>query len=65
MKQLIKCGKLFDGEQEKYFDNVSILVDDEKIISVGQLEIEPEYNVIDLSDKIVTPGLMDIHNHNH
>ena len=64
MKQLIKCGKLFDGEQEKYFDNVSILVDDEKIISVGQLEIEPEYNVIDLSDKIVTPGLMDIHNHN-
>lgn len=64
MKQLIKCGKLFDGEQEKYLENVSILVENEKIISVGQIESDPTYSVIDLSDKVVTPGFMDIHNHN-
>lgn len=66
MKKIIKCGKLFDGEQEKYLENVYVTEEDGKILSVDNMEktFSKGYEVFDLSDKIVTPGLMDIHNHN-
>ncbi|MEG1716729.1 MAG: amidohydrolase family protein [Lachnospiraceae bacterium] len=65
MKKIIKCGKLFDGQQEKYFEKTSILVEDGKIMKVGDSATwDVEAETIDLSDKVVTPGLMEIHNHN-
>lgn len=61
---LIKCGKLFDGVTERYLENQSILVDGETIIQVGDnFEVPEGTTVIDLQDKVVTPGLSDIHTH--
>ncbi len=61
---LLKCGKVFDGINERYFENVELLVDGSKIIKFGTgIEIPEETTIVDLSDKVVTPGLMEIHNH--
>jgi imidazolonepropionase-like amidohydrolase len=60
----IKAGKLFDGRSNTLRENVSILVRGKKIIQVGTgLRIPPGANVIDLSDRVVMPGLIDAHTH--
>jgi len=61
---LIKCGKLFHGENAKILTDVDVLVADDRIVSVG-VEVTATENtkVIDLSDSFVTPGLIDAHVH--
>ena len=65
MKKAIKCGKLFDAVHGKVLEAQVIVVDDKKIEAVMPLsEFKPEtYEVIDLSDKFVLPGLIDCHMH--
>ena len=42
-----------------------VLISDGKIAQVGpNLDVTPATKVIDLSGKIVTPGIIDIHVHN-
>lgn len=64
-KKIINCGRLFDGKNEFYHENVSIVVEHGKIMDIKKIgEIEDkEIEVIDLTNKFVTPGLMEIHNH--
>ena len=52
MKQAIKCGKLFDSQNGKVLEDKVVIIEDKTI-----------YDVIDLSDKFVTPGLTDLHVH--
>ncbi len=60
----IQCGALIDSVDEKVLPEVTIVVSDEKIISVGQLDAIPD-NVarIDLSASYCLPGLIDAHTH--
>lgn len=61
---LLRCGKIFDGIQERYLEQTDILVEGNHILQVEQgIPAEAADRVIDLSDKVVTPGLMEIHNH--
>ncbi|NLJ79253.1 MAG: amidohydrolase family protein [Tissierellia bacterium] len=61
---LIKCGKLFDGIDESLKDDYQVLIEDARIVDVGRDIPFPEYaSIIDLSDYIVTPGLIDAHVH--
>src|ERR1700754_3039204 len=60
----IKTGKLFDGRSDKLQEGVVIVVQANKILQVGKdLVIPSGANVIDLSDLVVMPGLIDAHTH--
>ncbi|NLT57659.1 MAG: amidohydrolase family protein [Clostridiales bacterium] len=65
MKKALKCGKLFDAQAESVLENRLVLVDGKDIVDVLPCpEQLPEgYEVIDLSDRFVMPGLIDAHVH--
>lgn len=62
--KVIKAGSLLDVEKGILIKDQIILVENDKIISVGtKLEIPDDAEVIDLSDYTVLPGLIDCHTH--
>ena len=66
MKRAIKCGKLFDSQNCKVLENKVVIIEDKTIydvIDLREFAQEPDMEVIDLSDKFVTPGLTDLHVH--
>ena len=61
---LIKAGRVFDGEQKVYRNNVDILVDGNRIVDIvprGRRAFRGR--VIDATDKTIIPGLIDSHTH--
>src|SRR5580765_2808733 len=65
-RMAILAGKLLDVKSGKTLTNQVILIDGEKIVSVGAgLDISglPPSQVIDLSHATVLPGLIDAHVH--
>ena len=66
MKQAILCKAILDTEEQKVRQNQVILMEGERITAVedrAAVEIPEEYQVIDLSDHFVMPGLIDAHLH--
>lgn len=65
-KKALKCSKLFDSATGTVMENMIVLVDGNKITDLlpadkaGPLE---DYEIIDLTGKFVTPGLIDCHVH--
>ncbi len=62
---VIHCGKLIDVRNLKVLENMSIIVDGNKITDVAQGYVTPSaaQKVIDLKNSTVMPGLMDMHVH--
>ena len=62
---LIHAGKVFTGTSNSLQDNVTIVVEDNKIKAVkkGFAEAQEGDTVIDLKTSTVMPGLMDMHVH--
>lgn len=62
---VIHAGALFDGTGSDIRENVTIVVEDGIIESVSDGYTDPEGNqmLIDLKDKTVLPGLIDLHVH--
>lgn len=59
---LIKNAKIFTMEEVNY-ENGCILVDDGKILKVGNDISTEGADVIDAAGRIITPGLVDAHSH--
>lgn len=62
---LLHCGRLIDVKTNKVLTEMTITVEGNKIISVEKGYKNPSQGdqVIDLKDKTVMPGLMDMHVH--
>src|SRR5215831_12895069 len=60
----IKCGRLIDGDGGAPVVNAVVIVEDERIKTIGtSVAIPPDAEVIDLSKSTVLPGLIDCHTH--
>lgn len=64
-RTLIHCGSLIDGKNKQLLQQVTIVVEGNKITSIDNGFTKPgaEDKLIDLSKKTVMPGLIDIHVH--
>lgn len=62
---VIHCGKLIDGKSDQVMEEMSIVIDGNTISSVskGYIVFDTLFTLIDLTDKTVMPGLMDMHVH--
>ena len=61
---VLLCGRMFDGVSETLSGPMEILVEKNRITSVGRsVEHPPSAEVIDLSDRTVSPGFIDAHVH--
>ena len=58
------AARVFDGESERAIEDGAVVVEDERIASVGAAtEVSPGTEVYDLSDATLLPGLIDAHVH--
>lgn len=64
-RTIIHAGELFDGESDNIMHEMSIIIEKSRILNVsdGYEKPEPEDTVIDLKNKTVIPGLIDLHVH--
>jgi len=60
----IRAGHLIDGKSDRVLENVLILIEDDKIVSVMPAASAPAgVELIDLSKSTVLPGFIDLHTH--
>lgn len=64
-RTLIYCGQLIDGKADKLRKEMTLIIEGDKIVKVekGYTEAGESDKVVDLKNKTVLPGLMDMHVH--
>jgi len=56
-------ANLFDGVSERVEENVTVLVSDGKIETIGARSVPAGYEVIDVEGNYLMPGMIDVHTH--
>ena len=62
-KTILLCGRLIDVKDKKVIENVSIIVEGNRITEVTNGFINENGKVVNLKNRYVMPGLMDMHVH--
>ena len=62
---VVHAGRLFDGRDSTYQQDVDILVEGHRIKDITPHQDRTDLEVIDASDKVVMPGLFEMHTHQH
>jgi len=64
-KTYLHCGKLIDGVNDEIRSEVTVIVQGDSILSIqpGYAAAPPDAEVVDLKNKTVLPGLIDLHVH--
>src|SRR5207237_3700281 len=65
-RTIIRAGKLLDTKSGKLQSNQLVVMEGDKIVSVGpasEIKPSPSDTLIDLSNATVLPGLIDAHTH--
>lgn len=62
---ILHCGKLIDVKNKAVLENMSVIIEGNKIVDVkqGYVQARPADKLIDLKNRTVMPGLMDMHVH--
>jgi len=61
---IVRAGKILDVKSGKTLTNQTIVIEGDKIVSVGaDTKATPSDTVIDLSAATILPGLIDVHTH--
>lgn len=61
---VLRCGKIFNGVDEKLHSGLDIQIENETITKISpKIVSPPNAEIIDLSGLTVTPGLIDAHVH--
>jgi imidazolonepropionase-like amidohydrolase len=61
---IVHAGKLFNGKDNKYLENVDIYIKGNRISEIKPHKDHPtELRVVDASDKTIIPGLFEMHTH--
>jgi predicted amidohydrolase YtcJ len=67
MRKLIRCGRLFTGNETNALSDQTLVIEDDKVVFAGAAakapEAAPHDEVIDHSRHFVMPGLIDSHVH--
>lgn len=66
MNKLIKCGKFFSAVDQTVENNIGIVIEKNKIVDIvplDKIKNLDNFDVIDLMDQFVMPGLIDTHIH--
>lgn len=64
MKYVLKCGHLFDTDQKQFRPNANVYICDHLIEKIEyDVPVCSGYDVVDLSNQYVLPGLIDCHLH--
>lgn len=58
-------ARILTFQDRKVIDNGSILIRGNRIVALGDVELEQADQIIDLQGKTVMPGLIDIHAHHY
>lgn len=59
----VTCGRFVDVVAGEIRDNITLILDDERVSEVRDGGTAPNGNHLDLSDCSVAPGLIDLHTH--
>src|SRR6185312_1681440 len=61
---IVRAGRLLDVKTGKMLANQTIVIEGDKIVSVGtDTKSMPGDTVVDLSNATILPGLIDVHTH--
>ena len=62
---VIHAGNAFTGTDDKLTGPVSLIIDNDTISDIrkGHIKVAKSDRLIDLSDSVILPGLMDMHVH--
>ena len=60
----LRAGRLIDGSSDKPLEGVTVLIEKNKILSLGKdIAVPTNATIIDLGNKTVLPGFIDVHTH--